>query len=106
MKVYVVTQGCYSDFHICKIFATEEQAKTYCEESNFFDGYSYEDPCSYYESEVSEQAVEKQDKPCGIQCYFANGIFDEDEFYLADDDYCNKAVLIPMKTETSLAIQQ
>ena len=30
MKVYVVTQGYYSDYHICGIYATEEQAKAFC----------------------------------------------------------------------------
>lgn len=30
MKVYVVTDGCYSDYHIEAVFTDEEQAKLYC----------------------------------------------------------------------------
>lgn len=86
MKVYVVTQGCYSDYHICEIFATEEAAKAYCEEANYFEGYTYEDSCSYYEYDLLEKIIEKQDKPCSIQCYFIDGKFDEDEFYIDGDN--------------------
>ena len=27
MKVYVITQGCYSDYHICAVATDEEKAK-------------------------------------------------------------------------------
>jgi len=30
-KVFVVSEGCYSDYHICAIFDDEELAKKYCE---------------------------------------------------------------------------
>lgn len=30
MKVYIVTQGSYSDYHIEAVFTDEEQAKFYC----------------------------------------------------------------------------
>lgn len=30
MTVYVVTDGCYSDYHIEAVFTDEEQAKLYC----------------------------------------------------------------------------
>lgn len=30
MKVYIVTQGCYSDYHICAVFLTKHEAEIYC----------------------------------------------------------------------------
>jgi len=30
-NVFVVTEGCYSDYHICAIFDSEELAKKYCD---------------------------------------------------------------------------
>ena len=30
MKIYIVTQGEYSDYGICAVFTDEEQAKLYC----------------------------------------------------------------------------
>lgn len=30
MKVYIVTEGSYSDYHICAVFLSEEEAKIYC----------------------------------------------------------------------------
>lgn len=29
-KVYIVTEGEYSDYHICAVFATRAEAETYC----------------------------------------------------------------------------
>jgi len=30
MKVYIVTQGCYSDYHICAVFLSKYEAEIYC----------------------------------------------------------------------------
>ena len=30
MKVFIVTQGCYSDYHICGVFLTRYEAEIYC----------------------------------------------------------------------------
>lgn len=30
MKIYIVTEGCYSDYHICAVFLSEDEAKIYC----------------------------------------------------------------------------
>ena len=46
-KIYIVTQGEYSDYHICKVFANKESAIAYCnsmydkEESEYFWGRYY-----------------------------------------------------------------
>jgi hypothetical protein len=32
-RVYIVTEGSYSDYHIVAVFSTEEQAKAFCAES-------------------------------------------------------------------------
>ena len=86
MKVYVVTQGCYSDYHICGIFATEEAAKTYCEEANYFE-VRYDDDCSYHEEEVIEKQVERIDKPCNVEFTFCNGVIDDDKTIISDVYY-------------------
>ena len=31
MKIYIITKGCYSDYHICNVTADYEKAKRYKE---------------------------------------------------------------------------
>jgi len=38
--VYVVTDGDYSDYHICAVFDSKSKADDYCNQMAVFDGYS------------------------------------------------------------------
>jgi len=43
-KVFVVTEGCYSNYHICAIFDNEELAKKYCKVHKAkYSDYGYEE---------------------------------------------------------------
>ena len=50
-KIYVVTEGCYSEYHIDKIFSTQEAAEQYCALQNT-------------NSTWAESEEEKQDGSC------------------------------------------
>lgn len=82
MKVYIVTQGCWEDFGIVKLFATEEQAKAFCDEYNF--GEVNEDSYDYQEYDVSEEMTERQDKKMYVAGYIVD---DELEDYWVSDEY-------------------
>lgn len=56
MKVYIVTEGNYSDYHICAVFSSSEQASHYIDMHSFFNAYA-----SYYieEYEMDENLQAK-----------------------------------------------
>ena len=51
MKIYVVTSGCYSDYHIEKVFTNKNAAEAYCREQNI---------CCFEENEYSARIEEYQ----------------------------------------------
>ena len=57
MKVYIVTQGEYSDYHIEAVFTDKEQAKLYCAVHK----PTY-DPCEISEWEADEVQLETRAK--------------------------------------------
>ena len=40
MTAYIVTEGSYSDYHICAVFSSKEQAQHYIDMHSLFDAYS------------------------------------------------------------------
>ena len=55
MTVYIVTEGSYSDYHICAVFSSKEQAQHYIDMHSLFDVYS-DYAIEEYEMDVSMQA--------------------------------------------------
>lgn len=62
--IYVVTEGCYSEYHIDKVFSTKEAAEGYCalQNANSFWKTSekelYDDSCWDYEFRVEEYPLD------------------------------------------------
>jgi hypothetical protein len=69
MKIYVVTSGDYSDYHIDKVFIDEEKAKKYIECQNRYLEYNDKSRLEEYDTEekdfesVVEIWVSYEDKP-------------------------------------------
>lgn len=57
MKVYVVTAGEYSDYHICKIFLDKEKAEKYVALENEMNEYLY-DNCWVDEWDTSDDSID------------------------------------------------
>ena len=79
MKIYVVTSGCYSDFHINAMFSTREKAQKYIDAAKFDD---CDDINGIDEWDVDSASTEPP-KSMNV-----SGYFDEDELYefMADSD--------------------
>lgn len=58
-KIYVVTQGCYSDYHIDKIFSTRKAAEKYCALQN----------AAYWGVEQSEMDTYAWELECRVEEY-------------------------------------
>lgn len=56
MKIYIVTEGCYSDYHICAVFLSEEEAKIYC--AKMCDADAFDDQYYIEEHDTDEDRVE------------------------------------------------
>ena len=57
MKVYIVTSGTYSDYHIEAVFSTEEKAKAYIEIHGDYDNRMIEEYYVDVESTEREKAI-------------------------------------------------
>lgn len=67
MKVYIVTQGSYSDYHIEAVFTDEKQAKYYCATHSYDYG---ECEIEEYDTDERQFSTEKEVKELWV------GIFD------------------------------
>lgn len=80
MKVYVVTAGEYSDYHICKIFLDKEKAEKYVALENEINEYLC-DQCWVDEWDTSDDSVDMDAKTATY--YYAyittNGEIETDE---------------------------
>ena len=55
MTAYIVTEGSYSDYHICAVFSSKEQAQHYIDMHSLFDAYADYD-IEEYEMDATRQA--------------------------------------------------
>lgn len=60
MKIYIVTKGSYSDYHICAIFSTEEKAQRLVDSLN----RRWNTPC------IEEYEIDAVEIPKGYKNYF------------------------------------
>ena len=83
-KVYIVTQGSYSDYHIVSVFADKEQAYTFCaihndkdlEDTNYWGGYEIE------EWDIDTIKIETNEKPKKkVKVWFKKYRYDEPPKY-------------------------
>lgn len=71
MKVYIVTQGEYSDYHIEKVFSDRTKAAYYCAVRNA--RHKDHDACENYrieEFELSDKAVEISERKEVVYLYY------------------------------------
>jgi hypothetical protein len=61
LKVYVVTEGCYSDYHIEAVFTDLEQAEIYCA--------THKGDIEEYETDEHHFETEKKVGVCGVVLY-------------------------------------
>ena len=62
MKIYVVTSGFYSDYHIAKVFTDKKAAEAYC---NTMDLYNLYDDEIAQELKYTKQVKRKNSKQNG-----------------------------------------
>ena len=77
MKIYVVTSGCYSDFHINAMFSTREKAQKYIDAAKFDD---WDDINGIDEWDVDSASTEPP-KSMNV-----SGYFEEDELDVINFD--------------------
>lgn len=82
MKVYVVTAGEYSDYHICKIFLDKEKAEKYVALENEMNKY-WSDNCWVNEWDTSDDSVDIDAKTAK---YYYAYITTEGEIETDEDD--------------------
>ena len=83
MTVYVVTEGCYSDYHICAVFSSREQAQRYIDKHSLFNAYAD------YHVEDYEMDVTLQSKYLFVTYnYTSNGIIDVEESLTKGEPDC------------------
>ena len=80
MKIYVVTAGEYSDYHICKLFLDKEKAEKYVAIYNEMNEY---DECWLNEWETSD---EKVDMTAKVSHYYYAYIDMDGEFHTDEED--------------------
>lgn len=90
MKIYIVTEGSYSDYHIEAVFTDREQAKLYCASHNDF--------CVDYEIEEWEAVEIKLDSSLEI-CERWHGIFDF-EGHFVNCYNCGLSLKKPIKLDS------
>ena len=76
MKVYIVTSGKYSDYHICQVFSTRLMAQQYID----ILGFNNDDKMWVEEYEVNKVSIEPP-KSMNV-----SGYFEEDELVGVDFD--------------------
>lgn len=92
MKLYVVTAGCYSEYHICGIFESEEKAKLYVELNDSTDYYN-EGMAYHCEETLDDRLMDANDsrKLYSVNVYPDTGkmLVGEDEgyYHLTPDPY-------------------
>lgn len=83
MTVYVVTEGDYSDYHICAVFSSREQAQRYIDTHSLFDVYAS------YDIEDYEMDVTLQSKYLFVTYnYNTSHILDVDEYRINGEPNC------------------
>ena len=67
MKIYVVTSGCYSDYHIERVYTDKAAAEAYCNTMDLYNLYDDEDSprIEVYETSEAEKFETKWVKICG-----------------------------------------
>jgi hypothetical protein len=97
MKVYVVTHGDYSDYHICAIFSTEKKAQEYADSFVDKEGNASYNQASIQKWEVDEDCA----VPVGMRIFrikldvFTGDVCDSELIYPDDSeelDYPDKVV--------------
>ena len=86
MKVYIVTAGEYSDYHICKVFLDKEKAEKYVALENEMNKY-YSDNCYINEWDTADDSVDMTAQAATYYyAYISNeGEIETDEEYGQDD---------------------
>lgn len=93
MKVYIVTAGEYSDYHICEVFLDKEKAEKYVAVKNEL--YQY-DECWVNELETYDDKVKMTDK---VAHYYYCHI-DMDGQITVNDDCSDETILMIDKGNT------
>ena len=77
MKIYVVTSGCYSDFHIDAMFSTREKAQKYIDAAKFDD---WDEINGITEYDIDSASTEPP------KSMIVSGYFEEDELDVINFD--------------------
>ena len=89
MKIYVITKGTYSDYHICAVSEDKEKAKKL---QKFFNGTETYNQARIEEYETDFHLTEIEAGYKAYYCYIYNdGNFNVGETepnYLVEDDFC------------------
>lgn len=91
MKLYVVTAGYYSDYHVCGIFESEEKAKLYVELNKSSD-YFNQDMRYHCEETLDDRLTDAKDTR---KLYSVNIYPDTGETVVEEDDYYDHLAPIP-----------
>ena len=94
MKIYVVTEGEYSEYHICAVFDDKNKAELYCavrEEKDFLNNNCYVFGDEYMIEEFNTDDVDIEGKVYyGVRAVIYEGV--EDQF----NDYTTYLALSPI----------
>lgn len=106
MKVYIVTAGEYSDYHICKVFLDKEKAEKYVALENELNKGCW-DECYINEWDTADDSIKMEAKVAHYYyCYINNeGEIETDEEYADETEpMIDKGITIVKPDEWGIAV--